>query len=45
MENTSLFEEVNLSESITEEIKSKIIDNKENNIIPKFRPKYTEKLG
>ena len=39
MKNTSLFAEVNLSENITEEMKSKIIGNKENNIIPKYQPK------
>ena len=42
MKNTSLFAEVNLSESITEEMKSKIIGNKENNTIPKLRPNIEE---
>ena len=40
MNNTSLFAEVKLSESITEEMKLKILGDKENNIIPKIRPKY-----
>ena len=40
MEKTSLFAEVGLSESITEEMKAKIIGDKENNIIPKLRPSY-----
>ena len=40
MENTSLFAEVKLSEKITEEMKSKIIGDKENNVIPILRPKY-----
>jgi len=43
MKNTSLFAEVNLSESITEEMKSIIIGDKENNIIPKFMPRYEGK--
>ena len=42
MENTSLFAEVKLSEKITEEMKSKIIGDKENNVIPKLRPRYKE---
>jgi hypothetical protein len=42
--NTSLFAEINLSESITEEMKSKIIGNKENNIIPKLRLRFEEEL-
>ena len=32
-----------LSESITEEMKLKILGDKENNIIPKIRPKYEER--
>ena len=43
MNNTSLFAEVKLSESITEEMKLKILGDKENNIIPKIRPKYVER--
>ena len=43
MNNTSLFAEVKLSESITEEMKLKILGDKENNIIPKIRPKYKER--
>ena len=43
MNNTSLFAEVKLSESITEEMKLKILGDKENNIIPKIRPKYEER--
>jgi len=42
MKNTSLFAEVNLSESISEEMKLKIIGDKENNIIPKLRPRCLE---
>ena len=37
MNNTSLFAEVKLSESITEEMKLKILGDKENNIIPNLR--------
>ena len=41
--NTSLFAEVELSEKITDEMKLKIIGDKENNIIPKKRERYYEK--
>ena len=43
MNNTSLFAEVKLSESITEEMKLKILGDKENNIIPKIKPKYEKR--
>ena len=43
MNNTSLFAEVKLSESITEEMKLKILGDKENNIIPKIIPKIDER--
>jgi hypothetical protein len=39
-DDTSLFAEVELSKKISKEMKSKIIGNKEDNIIKKFRPKY-----
>ena len=43
MENTSLFAEVKLSEKITEKMKSIIIGDKENNVIPKFRQRHEYK--
>jgi len=39
IKDTSLFAEVNLSEKITEEMKSKIMGDKKSNIIPSKRPK------
>ena len=41
--NTSLFAEVELSQKITEEMKTKIIGDKENNTIKKLKPKYLYK--
>ena len=39
MKDTSLFAEINFSEKITEEMKLEIIGKKEDNIIPKLRPR------
>ena len=40
IDDTSLFVEIELSEKISEETKSKIIGNKKDNIIKKLKPKY-----
>ena len=42
IDDTSLFAEIELSEKISEEMKSKIIGNKKDNIIKKLRPKYLD---
>ena len=40
IDDTSLFAEIELSEKISKEMKSKIIGNKKDNIIKKLRPRY-----